>query len=115
MLNELERSWSNSMTWDALTAFCERMSEMRRQIRESRGIRAVRVQCTKCGAESRSDSGDVSVRSALFALRKTGIVAEADFKALDKQWKAHRKMRALDAYGRAVEQAEQRKASTPCC
>jgi hypothetical protein len=114
MLNELEQSWSDSMTWEEVAKFCERMSEMRRRIRESRGIKPARFRCSKCGEESLSDGGDVSIRSALFALRKTGIVAEAEFKALEKQWRNYRKTRGLDAYGREVEQARQRDASHTC-
>ena len=114
MLDELEQSWPDSMTWEELAQFCERMSEMRRRIRESRGINPVSFRCPKCGEESRSNEGDVSIRSALYALRKTGIVAEAEFQALDKQWRHYRKMRGLDAYGNEVEHVKQREASHTC-
>jgi DNA-binding transcriptional ArsR family regulator len=114
MLNELKQSWSDSMSWEELAEFCERMSEMRRRIRESRGIKPVSFRCPKCGEESLSDGGDVSIRSALFALRKAGIIAEAQFKAHEKQWRQYRKMRGLDAYGRNVEHANQREESHTC-
>lgn len=114
MLNELKQSWSESMSWEELSEFCERMSEMRRRTRESRGIKPAVSRCPKCGEESASDGGDVSIRSALFALRKTGIVAEAEFKAIDKQWRRYRKMRGLDAYGKEVGHPKQREASHTC-
>jgi hypothetical protein len=42
----------------------------------------------------------VSVRSALFALRKVGTLSEADFQRLDRDWKKHRAARGLDALGK---------------
>lgn len=104
--------WIPAATGEELAEFCERMSEMRRAIWESKGIRAALVRCPKCGAQSRSDGGDVSIRSALFALRKSGVVSEADFKALEKNY---RKMRGLDAYGRNVEQGVPGDAPSTCC
>ncbi|MBW2455804.1 MAG: hypothetical protein JRI68_14905 [Deltaproteobacteria bacterium] len=85
MLEDLERTWSASMTWEELADFCERMTEKRREIRQSRGIDPPRTRCLKCGTVSRSDISGVSVRSALFALKKTRVVTEAEFKALDKR------------------------------
>jgi hypothetical protein len=74
MLEELKVAWSNSMPWDELADFCARMTELRRQLRSERGIQAPRTRCSKCGKVSRSDISGVSIRSALFALRNSGVI-----------------------------------------
>lgn len=98
--------WSSSVTWEQLADFCERMTVTRRAIREERGIQAPRMRCPCCGEVTRSAVGGVSVRSALFALKKMGAVDEAEFKALDKRWKKHRAATGVDPYGRAPAPAE---------
>jgi len=40
MLEVLKTAWSSSMSWDELADFCERMTEMRRKMREERGIQS---------------------------------------------------------------------------
>ncbi len=42
----------------------------------------------------------VSIRSALFALRKVGAISDADFQRLDRDWKKHRAARGLDSLGK---------------
>jgi hypothetical protein len=102
MLDDLRAAWSSSVTWDEFAGFCQRMTEKRRAIREARGIRPPLTRCRRCGSVSRSDIPGVSVRSALFALKKVGIVTEAEFKDLDRRWKKHRAAAGVDAYGRPV-------------
>lgn len=116
MLEDLIGTWSPSMRWEELADFCERMTEKRRVIRESRGIASPRMRCPKCGALSRADISGVSIRSALFALRKTGVVTEAEFKALDKSWKTHRAATHVDALGRKTAPTDGRRGenSTRC-
>lgn len=100
MLVELRRAWSPTMSWDALADFCQRMTAMRHDIRQSRGIRSPRFQCTECGSVTRATNHEISIRSALFALKNSGIVTEAEFKALDKSWKKHKAVNNLDPYGK---------------
>ena len=99
MLEELRTSWSRTMSWDELADFCARMTEMRKQIREARGIRPPKTRCPKCGKVSRSDISGVSIRSALFALRSKGVITDDEFKELDKSWMKYRKKNGLDAHG----------------
>ncbi len=101
MIEELTRAWSASMTWEELAELCRRMTEKRRTIRQSRGIVAPRTRCPKCGAISRGEIIGVSVRSALFMLKKLGIVSEDECKALERSWKKHRDATGVDAYGRS--------------
>ena len=90
------------MTWEELAEFCQRMTEKRKGIRQSRGIEPPQMRCPRCGKVSRSDIQGVSIRSALFALRNNGFVTEADFKKLDREWKRHKATHDLDAYGRST-------------
>ena len=99
MLEALRSTWSKEMTWVELVDFCRRMTERRKAIRHSRGIRPPKTRCPGCGRVSRTDISGVSVRSALFALKKDGIINEVEFKALDKSWKKYRAEHNLDPYG----------------
>jgi hypothetical protein len=99
MLEELKTAWSNSMPWDELADFCARMTELRKRIRAQRGVRPPKTRCSECGKVSRSDISGVSIRSALFALRNNGVIADDEFRELDKSWMKHKK-NGLDGYGR---------------
>jgi len=117
MLDELERTWSASVSWEELADFCHRMTEKRKNIRASSGIKPPLTRCSKCGAVSRSEVSGVSIRSALFALKKTGAVTEAELKALDKSWRKHKTRNRLDAYGRKAEPPQETRGdeSDSCC
>ena len=112
MIEELKRSWSKTMPWEDLTDFCERMTAKRRQIRQERGIQPPKTRCPKCGSVSRSDISGVSIRSALFALKNTGVITDAEFKDLDKSWTRHKKQNGLDAYGQKAEAPSDEKAGS---
>jgi hypothetical protein len=47
-----------------------------------------------------SDVSGISIRSALFALKKSGVVTDTEFDDLDKSWARHKKNHGLDAFGR---------------
>ncbi len=118
MLEALTAAWSPSTTWQELADLCSRMTEQRKTLRQSRGILAPLMRCPKCGTAARADDGDISIRSALFALKKSGTVTDADFKRLDADWKKHRAAHCLDPYGRKSEATSTRVKSrehTPEC
>jgi hypothetical protein len=116
MIKDLTRAWSPAMTWEDLCALCRRMTEKRRAIRESKGIEPPRTRCPKCGSVSRGDISGVSVRSALFMLKKAGRVSEDEFKALDRSWKKYREATGVDAYGRKSPPSHAGSdESLPCC
>jgi hypothetical protein len=102
MLETLLRTWSPSMTWEELAELCASMTERRRAIRQARGIEPPRIRCRKCGAISQSDISGVTIRSALFALKKAGVIDETELAALDKGWQKHRARNRLDACGRKM-------------
>lgn len=105
MFEELKSAWSSSISWDELTAFCERMTEMRKRIREERGIQSPKMRCNQCGGNMlpMADASGISIRSALFALRNNGVITNDAFKKFDKSWMKHKKKNNLDAYGRSAE------------
>jgi len=59
----------------------------------------------------------VSIRSALFALKKIGAVTEAEQKVLDKSWRKCKAKNRLDAYGRKAEPPHETEGdeSDSCC
>lgn len=52
---------------------------------------------------TRSNDHDVSIRSALFALKNNGIVTDDEFKVLDKCWMKHKAANRLDPCGQKIE------------
>jgi hypothetical protein len=117
MVDILTAAWSPSTTWQELADLCGRLTELRKSIRRSRGIEAPLTRCPRCGSVSRGDIPGVSIRSALFALKKSGVLSEADFKGLDLDWKKHRVAHGLDAHGRKphASPATTSGARPPCC
>ncbi len=103
MLETLRSTWSVSMSWEELADFCRRMTEMRKTIRQSRKIEPPRTRCPRCGAVSQADIAGVTIRSALFALKKSGVISEDELEKLDKSWRRRRAEGHLDAYGRRSE------------
>ena len=100
MLSELRRVWWANISWEGLAALCARVTEIRTDIRRSRGILPPLTRCRACGRASRSDIAGVTVRSALFALASEGLVTVAELRRLDHDWKKHRAALRLDRYGR---------------
>jgi hypothetical protein len=100
MLEVLTAAWSATTTWDERVDLCGRLTDLRAELRQSRGILAPLMKCSKCGSVSRADIMGVSIRSALFALRKVGAISDADFQRLDRDWKKHRAARGLDSLGK---------------
>jgi hypothetical protein len=98
MLADLRQRWlSHEMTWDELAVLCRLMTEQRNRIKEQRNIKPSPGTCKVCGGKLVLPS--TSIRSVLFALRKTGVIDDDHFKTLERNWKKHRKMNGLDAYG----------------
>lgn len=103
MIEELKASWSRTMPWEELAKFCARMTEERKRIRQERGIQPPKTRCPECGKVSRSDISGVSIRSALYALKKNGVITVDEFKVIDKSWMKHKKRNGLDADGQKSE------------
>jgi hypothetical protein len=98
MLADLKQRWlSHEMTWDELATFCREMTEKRQKIKEARNIKTSWGTCKTCGGKL--VLGPISIRSALFALRKMGVIDDDRLKSLDRDWNRHRKANGLDPYG----------------
>lgn len=116
MHDELKRTWSRAMTWEELADFCHSMMEKRRGIRQTKGIRPPQMRCPKCGQVSRLDISGVSIRSALFALKNSGVVTTAEFEELNRSWMRHKAKHGLDPYGWKVKAQRPRMDNAdPCC
>jgi hypothetical protein len=107
MIEELVREWSPTMSWEEVADLCARMTEKRKQVRQERGIQSpkMRCPCARCGGAmvSRTDLSGISIRSALFVLKKGGVITDAELEQLDENWMKHRKKNGLDAFGRRAE------------
>ena len=105
MIEELKRFWGRTMSWEEIAALCARMTEMRKQIRQERAIQPPKMRCKECGGVllPRADVSGISIRSALFVLKKSGIITDTELEELDKSWTKHRKENGLDAFGRRTE------------
>ena len=101
MLEDLKSRWSSDMTWEELAVFCRDMTQKRQKITEARNIRPPRMSCKNCGGQM--VLLPVSIRSALFALRKINAIDESEFKKLDREWGKHRKANGFDACGNRPE------------
>jgi len=105
MIEELKREWSRTMPWDEVAELCARMTERRRAIRQERKIQPPKMRCNDCGGVMlpQADVSGISIRSTLFALKKSGVITDIELEDLDKSWAKHRKKNGLDAFGRKVE------------
>jgi hypothetical protein len=100
MLEELEWRWSPSLRWEQYSAVCDRMTEMRTQLRREKGVKNPRMFCRHCGEVHEMVPGPVTIRSVLFALRKRGVLTEEELKRMDVEWRRYRSKHRLDGCGR---------------
>jgi hypothetical protein len=98
MLEDLKSYWLTDWSWKGFSVFCEAMTEKRQTIMEARGTKPARIHCKVCG--SQMVLPPISIRSALFALRKIGAIDDNDFKKHEKEWAKYRKANSLDSYGK---------------
>jgi hypothetical protein len=96
MLDDLKSYWSTDWSWKGFAVFCEAMTEKRHAIKKASNIGPPST-CKGCG--SAMELLPVSIRSALFALRKIEMIDEAEFKKFDKEWAKYKKANSLDSYG----------------
>jgi hypothetical protein len=113
MLTELQQLWSEDFSWKVLITFCSRMTNFRHQIREERGIRPPVMTCSVCGKTQQQTLPDLSPRSAIFSLRKLGVISDEERKSLERSWAKYRKENDLDAWGNPSKEVEETE-TAPC-
>ena len=59
--------------------------------------------CRECDKMEGMDVPGISIRSALFALKKAGVLSDEQLQELDRSWKRHQRKNGLDGYGRKKE------------
>lgn len=99
MTEELTAWWTPDVSWSEFVVFCNRMMEKRTAIRQALGIKPPMVYCPKCGQREPSDIPGISIRSALFALKKAGAISDEQLKEFDRSWKRYQRKNAIDGYG----------------
>ena len=99
MLEDLTGFWQTARSVESLIPFCAQMTEFRDFIRHCKGIKPIKMYCPHCQARHEMELPPVSIRSALFALKKTGTIEEDEFNELDRLWGKYRRKNDLDAYG----------------
>lgn len=100
MLDELERRWSPSLSWEEYSAVCDQMTELRMQLRRERGVKNPRMFCHHCNEVHEMIPGPVTIRSVLFALRKIGVLTDKELSQMDSEWRRYRAKHGLDGCGR---------------
>ena len=100
LARELERHWSPSLKWEQYSAVCDRMTELRTQLRRLRGVKNPRMFCRHCGEVHEMIPGPVTIRSVLFALRKRGVLTDKELNRMDIDWRRYRSTHRLDGCGR---------------
>ncbi len=100
MLEELERRWSRSLGWEEYSVICDRMTELRMQLRRERGVKNPRMFCRHCKEVHEMIPGPVTIRSVLFALRKRGVLTDEEFNQMEVEWRRYRSKQRLDGCGR---------------
>lgn len=116
MIEELEKGWSRSLRWEEYSSICDRMTELRAQLRRERGVKGPRMFCRHCKEVHEMIPGPVTIRSVLFALRKRGLLTDEELQNMDAEWRRYRAKHRLDGRGRRrAEQALHGTAAPPGC
>src|SRR5262245_46728383 len=96
MLEDLEKRWKPSLTWEDYAPLCDRLTEMRTRLRQDHGVKNPRMFCRHCNKVHEMLLGPVTIRSVLFALNKKGLLTEARLKEMDLEWRRYRSKHRLD-------------------
>ena len=111
MIETLRHEWNSEMSWEQVFTLRDRLDAMLQEIRTSRSIRTPTMWCPVCKKQTQQAPPSVSVRAAILALGRFGIVAKPEVKSLEKRWAKHRKENSLDRNGKLSEALST--ASTP--
>ncbi len=99
MISKLTTRWEQGMSWEECTIFCHDMTEFREEIRNKKNIKRTMRKCSSCGGVHEMTVPPIGIRSMLFALKKTSVINDEQFKELEKSCKKHQRALNLDGYG----------------
>ena len=111
MVDELRNRWRAGLSLSELVKLRDDLDAMLHRIRYERNIRTPIIRCRICGHVGPAMEPDVSVRAAIMALGRFGIISAEEVKAIEKRWAVYRKTNGLDPHGKT---AVPTLASGPC-
>ena len=100
MLDELQKQWSKSLSWEDCGLLCARMTEARTKLKVEKDLRGPMMHCRHCNAVHEMRLAPITIRSLLFALRKQGILTDIELKQLDLAWRRYQAKQRLDGCGK---------------
>lgn len=103
MLEKLGRRWKPTFAWEDYAPLCDRLTEMRAQLRQAHGVKNPRMFCRHCDGVHEMVPAPVTIRSVLFALNKKGLLTKTQLDKMDIEWRRYRAKHRLD--GRGVKRA----------
>jgi hypothetical protein len=103
MLVELQMQWSKSLSWEDCGLLCERMTAARTKLKLEKGLGGPMMHCRHCNAVHEMRLAPITIRSLLFALRKTGVLTDLELKQLDAAWRRYQALHHLDGCGKMRE------------
>ena len=83
MLDELQKQWSNTLSWEECGRLCDRMTAARTKLKLAKGVQGPMMHCRHCNAVHEMSLAPITIRSLLFALRKQGVLSEPELNQLD--------------------------------
>ena len=101
MLDELQKQWSKSLSWEDCGLLCERMTEARTKLKLEKGLRGPMMHCRHCKALHEMHLAPITIRSLLFALCNRGVLTDIELKQLDVAWRRYRAQHRLDGCGKS--------------
>ncbi len=100
MLEELERRWRMTLSWEECAKLCDQMTAVRTEIRRARDLKGPRLFCRHCQEVHEMNLGPITIRSMLFALRKRGLLTDKELTEMDVRWRRYRAEHRLDGCGK---------------
>jgi len=99
MLSILNENWNSKLSWEECGILCKEMTDFRDELRKRKNIKPAQMLCKSCGQYHEMGMSKITIRSLIFALKKSGKINNAELKKLDKDWKSFQRKNRLDGYG----------------
>ena len=104
MLVKLKRKWSSKwknkeLNWQDAIKFCQQMTAFREELKKEKGVKGPRMWCRECNDYKEMVPMPLSPRSMLYALKKEGVISDAEFQVHDKSWGSFQRKNKLNGYG----------------